>query len=349
MDNGEDQVGNGRKEEVYHDAEDMCLNGNGFESHDGTKKIPSHNDEGDALGRPGERPGEVTAQMPVAKYATHYKMDHKHRGKALIFNHEVFSCGSLKSRSGTNEDCSNLENCLKCLGFDVEAYHNLTYAELDAKIKQVADMNHSNHDCLFVAVLSHGELGIIYAKDTAYKPESLWSRFTADQCPSLAGKPKMFFLQACQGDKLDGGVNLRSNLGRTETDGEVHHNSYKIPAQADFLIVYSTVKGYYSWRNTTKGSWFIQALCEELRHRAHHSDLLTILTFVSQRVALDFESNVPDNQSMHRQKQIPCIMSMLTRFVQFTSVAGTMLDNNKVEKEGDKSKNAFTAFFSSKK
>lgn len=45
-------------------------------------------------------------------------------------------------------------------------------------------------------------------------------------------------MQACQGDKLDGGV----TLSNTETDGELH-NTYKIPSQADFLIVYSTVKG----------------------------------------------------------------------------------------------------------
>lgn len=48
----------------------------------------------------------------------------------------------------------------------------------------------------------------------------------------------MFFMQACQGDKLDSGI----NLAHTETDGEVH-NTYRIPVQADFLIVYSTVKG----------------------------------------------------------------------------------------------------------
>lgn len=77
------------------------------------------------------------------------------------------------------------------------------------------------------------------------------------------------------------------------------------------------VTGYYSWRNTTKGSWFVQSLCEELRRRAHINDILTILTFVSQRVAVDYESNVPDSVTMHRQKQIPCIMSMLTRLLQF--------------------------------
>ena len=44
-------------------------------------------------------------------------------------------------------------------------------------------------------VLSHGELGIQYASDHPYKPENLWGHFTADKCPTLAGKPKMFFIQ----------------------------------------------------------------------------------------------------------------------------------------------------------
>lgn len=101
----------------------------------------------------------------------------------------------------------------------------------------VAKKDHSESDCFLMAVLSHGELGILYARDTPYKPECLWSPFTADKCPTLAGKPKMFFIQACQGDKLDGGV----TMCRTETDGQ--NNSYRIPTQADFLIAYSTVPG----------------------------------------------------------------------------------------------------------
>jgi caspase-like apoptosis-related cysteine protease len=38
-------------------------------------------------------------------------------------------------------------------------------------------------------------MGILYGRDTAYKPEALWDPFTADKCPSLAGKPKLFFIQ----------------------------------------------------------------------------------------------------------------------------------------------------------
>lgn len=76
-------------------------------------------------------------------------------------------------------------------------------------------------------------------------------------------------------------------------------------------------EGFYSWRNTTRGSWFMQALCTEFRENGNRYDLLTLLTFVCQRVALDYESNTPDNASMHQQKQIPCITSMLTRLVKF--------------------------------
>ena len=36
----------------------------------------------------------------------------------------------------------------------------------------------------------------------------MWQPFTADRCPSLAGKPKLFFIQACQGNRMDKGVEV---------------------------------------------------------------------------------------------------------------------------------------------
>ena len=48
----------------------------------------------------------------------------------------------------------------------------------------------------------------------------------------------LFGSQACQGDKLDGGIRLES---RTEVDG--NNMGYTIPIHADFLIAYSTIPG----------------------------------------------------------------------------------------------------------
>jgi hypothetical protein len=85
-----------------------------------------------------------------------------------------------------------------------------------------------------------------------------------------------------------------------------------------FVLTAVLFPGFYSWRNTTNGSWFMQALCCELQDKGTSVDILTLLTFVIQRVALDFESNTPGNQKMHQQKQIPCVTTMLTRLLQFT-------------------------------
>lgn len=123
-----------------------------------------------------------------------------------------------------------------------------------------------------------------------------------------------FHLQACQGDQLDQGVHLRK-VAYTETDANA--TSYKIPSHADFLIAYSTIPGFYSWRNTTAGSWFVQSVCHVLQRYGHTNDLLSNMTRVARKVAFDFQSNTPGDYVMHEKKQIPCITSMLTRDIYF--------------------------------
>uniref|UniRef100_A0A8D8PZ91 Caspase-1 n=2 Tax=Cacopsylla melanoneura TaxID=428564 RepID=A0A8D8PZ91_9HEMI len=270
-------------------------------------------DEGDVIGL---NFGRTKIKGPVGistveRDAEYYRMNHAHRGLALIFNHEFFDSQHLRPRAGTMADWENLHNTLHNLGFEVITHHNAIFKEITNGIDEAASRDFTNVDCFIMAVLSHGENGILHAKDTAYKPENLWAKFTADKCITLAGKPKLFFIQACQGDGLDSGVTLR-----TQVDGP--SDTFRIPSHADFLIAYSTIPGFYSWRNTQKGSWFIQALCAELQLHAYSKNLLSILTSVVRRVAFDFESNVPDSYEMHAKKQIPCFTSMLTRLVQFT-------------------------------
>lgn len=74
--------------------------------------------------------------------------------------------------------------------------------------------------------------------------------------------------------------------------------------------------GYYSWRNTMTGSWFVQSLCEMLSAHGHALELLHILTRVNHKVALEFES-VSTAPGFDAKKQIPCIVSMLTKEMYF--------------------------------
>ncbi|XP_072166554.1 caspase-6-like isoform X2 [Diadema setosum] len=56
------------------------------------------------------------------------------------------------------------------------------------------------------------------------------------------------------------------------------------PDYADMFIGYATCEGYVSMRDPVDGSWFIQALCEELLAGAHSCDLSTIMNRVSRRI-----------------------------------------------------------------
>ena len=52
------------------------------------------------------------------------------------------------------------------------------------------------------------------------------------------------------------------------------------PIEADFLVAYATVPGYVSWRNSARGSWFIQSICEIFAKFAKSADVLDMLTMV---------------------------------------------------------------------
>lgn len=176
----------------------------------------------------------------------------------------------------------------------------------------MAKEDHSDADCLAVIVLTHGERdGSLVPRDSSvfYNVDMLWKPFTADKCPSLAGKPKLFFIQACRGKKLDPGIKMKQ---RRHIEFDSSPPLCKIPTHADFLFAHSTMEGFYSFRNPDKGTWFIQSLCKELNST---DNLLQILTRATRRVTqLESESN---KQQFHEQKQVPSITSMLTRDLHF--------------------------------
>jgi hypothetical protein len=60
----------------------------------------------------------------------------------------------------------------------------------------------------------------------------------------------------------------------------------------DFLIMQSTVDGYVSLRDTVKGTWFIQSLCQKLNELGDSVDLLNIATATTQLVTERVHQNM---------------------------------------------------------
>ena len=81
------------------------------------------------------------------------------------FNHKNFAPSlGLKTRDGTDQDRENLYNTLRCLDFEVRVYDDMTLKDIDTILQKLALEDHSDADCILVAVLSHGERGILYAR-----------------------------------------------------------------------------------------------------------------------------------------------------------------------------------------
>ena len=167
--------------------------------------------------------------------------------------------------------------------------------------------------------MTHGERdGKIHASDETFLVHDLYFPFIGHNCESLIGKPKLFFVQACRGDMVDPGAifvpTTRARITKytDAVDTASIPQSFVTPSLADVLIMYSTAEGYYSFRNQQDGSWFIQALCDELRDNTKE-DLLTILTGVNRRVAFAKQSFFPYDHDLDAMKQMPNLMIMLTK------------------------------------
>eukprot|EP00070_Physeter_catodon_P021522 XP_023983016.1 caspase-3-like [Physeter catodon] len=239
-----------------------------------------------------------------------YKMDYAEMGLCIIINNKSFhESTGMACRSGTDVDAANLWETFTNLKYEVRNKNDLTREEILELMYSVSKEDHSKRSSFICVLLSHGKEGKIFGTNGPVDLKKLIGFFRGDCCISLTGKPKLSIIQACRGTKLDCGI---------ETDSGVEDDMacQKIPVEADFLYAYSTAPGYYSWRNSKDGSWFIQSLCAMLKQYAHKLELMHILTRVNRKVAIEFESFSTDS-TFHAKKQIPCIVSMLTKELYF--------------------------------
>uniref|UniRef100_A0A4W6CB31 Caspase-8 n=1 Tax=Lates calcarifer TaxID=8187 RepID=A0A4W6CB31_LATCA len=224
-----------------------------------------------------------------------YALTHIPRGLCVVINNESFRGLELSNRGGTQEDAKALRKVFYSLGFDVVIHDNLTADDMRHKLKELSRRNYSNEDALVVCVLSHGEQGCVFGTDEKkVSLRELTEPFTSKIAPTLTGKPKLFFIQACQGSGYQGGTvpcpprpRNEEEVGETfeEDAGPVYGET--VPWDADFLLGMATVQECKSFRNTSTGSIYIQELCKQLTRSAESSErdnILDVLTRVNREV-----------------------------------------------------------------
>lgn len=215
-----------------------------------------------------------------------YPMTGAKRGICLIVNNYNFK--DKKKREGTQIDQECLERVFGWLGFQVEVHNDCTGTKMLSVAKGLSGRDHRDMDCVVCCFLSHGDEGsILGVDDEAVGIRQLTRLFNGQQCPSLVDKPKLFFIQACQGVNEQQAVSIETDDPTPcsiESDAVIVEDT--IPSDADFLLGMATVPSFVSYREKSSGSWYIQALCKNLVQMVPRGlDLVSILTRVNADVS----------------------------------------------------------------
>lgn len=113
-------------------------------------------------------------------------------------------------------------------------------------------------DAFVCCILSHGKQSVVLGTDLKPLPiKQITRTFKATHQSALNNKPKLFFIQACQGGGQQQGVLCE--------DLEADDSPSSIPEEADVLVALATVEDCVSYRHKTEGSWFIQSVCRQLQ------------------------------------------------------------------------------------
>ena len=233
-------------------------------------------------------------------------------GICLIIHNENFDDNS--KRRGSHLDFLNLKQTFENMNFLIRSYEDLSKFEMRKVLTELQGTDHSTFDTFFCIVMSHGdEDECIVTRDMqTIKKDTILNHFTADICPTLAGKPKVFIFQACRGHRQDQGAELIPDIDlltppqestsiQTDNIADIPSNiehvnlapilppqeiSKKVAKFADFYIAQATVKGYVSYRYVTRGSVFISALCSVLKSSRYHHHLVDMMMEVRRQVSM---------------------------------------------------------------
>ncbi|XP_070532537.1 caspase-3-like [Ptychodera flava] len=241
------------------------------------------------------------------------------RGPGLVIMIRNFT----KNRGGSDIDEANIIGTFKgVLNYDVmDPSHDLTKEKLLQQLDQVktfitmSKLLKKEYSSLIVFISSHGEKSGIKTMDQkVVSVDEITSKFNGDKLPEMAGKPKVFLIQACRGKALGRGVSIDKCDDEPEEEQQATVQDdvmpslalQSIPVNADMLLANATTEGTRAWRNDEEGSWFIKHLCDTIKERSNQLHLLEIMALVNGLVAKRVSSE-------EGAKQMPEQITTLTK------------------------------------
>ena len=203
-----------------------------------------------------EKKDKITKISPRTKehqpysYRGFYPMKSEKHGVALIIDNIQFQ--KHPSRTGTERDEHNLIEAWRFLGYHIVIMRNCTTKDMERTFDGIDDLLRSvkevAHDSFICCILSHGEEGKVFGSDSLPLEYTKMQTYLA-KSEKLCGKPKIFFIQACQG-KSNGPLPV------VDRKGEIASDDDRISEYTDFYLSYASVEGDKCYRDTCTGKYY---------------------------------------------------------------------------------------------
>ncbi|KAI8511946.1 Casp10p [Branchiostoma belcheri] len=143
----------------------------------------------------------------------------------------------------------------------------------------VKEDENTDEDFFICCIMSHGTQGKVFATNGfGVDILDILAFFKGRNCPTLMGKPKLFFISACQGDK-DQALE-REGIYSDESPSPIL--AY-LSSEADFFLALATVPGYVSYRGED-GAHFVNVLTKVLKEDGQSHDLMSMMATVSREL-----------------------------------------------------------------
>ncbi|XP_041896320.1 CASP8 and FADD-like apoptosis regulator [Corvus kubaryi] len=164
-------------------------------------------------------------------------------------------------------DTDVLEETFRGLGYDVHCHRYLNMNSMNQTLLEVARwQKHRNCDSFICILVSRGNSQSIFCTDhtfSGFPLEQIKKHFTADSCPGLLGKPKLFFIQSYIVPE-----NEQECTSMLEVDGNGENISAKvtIPQAADIFWSHCKVDVSTLEQSPASSSYYLRCLAELLRN-----------------------------------------------------------------------------------
>lgn len=204
------------------------------------------------------------------------------RGLAIVVTNDYGTPQSqgdkLTPILGTVKDGENMRQAFRNIGFAVHWEKNINinrFQQLMCEAKHFTGYSKlKNYKCIAFVFSGHGKSGdYIYMQDGQLVciGKNIIEPFFPENCSSMGKFPKLFFFDACRGEKNMQGVLVPKGQAAKgeridyEFRGVQKVEMKLVPPKGNFLVAYSTMPDYRSWEHPDEGGAWLKKLADKIQ------------------------------------------------------------------------------------